>query len=166
MPHHWLQSPELIYILCLDTLTLHCVEAASLPGLFPNFPVVQYPMIKLTLTFPSLCDIEQYTSLDTIADGTYIKPVAVVLCLGNLVSALVPIRSHIAKTMYKSNNYPPNNKYKSNCIWWTQDKNCLPPNAQALPQWSSWKLTSKLAELKQGSSVTQSFRAFAFQTQT
>ena len=89
----------------------------------------------IELTTPSLCDIEQYISPESIADGTYIKPVAVVLCLGNLVNALVPSRNHIAKTMFKSNNNPPNNKYKLNWTQWTQNESCLPPNAQALPQW-------------------------------
>ena len=70
----------------------------------------------IELTTPSLCDIKQYISPESIADGTYIKPVALVLCLGNLVSVLEPIRSYIAKTMYKPNNNPPNSKYKSNCM--------------------------------------------------
>ena len=70
----------------------------------------------IELTTPSLCDIRQYICPESIADKTYIKPVAVVLCLGNLVSAQVPSSSHIAKTMYKPNNNPPNNKYKSNCM--------------------------------------------------
>ena len=91
----------------------------------------------IELTTPSLCDTKQYISPESIADGTCIKPVAVVLCLGNLVNALVPNRSHIAKTMFKPNDNPPNNKYKFNCMWLTQNKNCLPSNAQAPPCWSS-----------------------------
>ena len=70
----------------------------------------------IELTTPSLCDVKQYISPESVIDGTYIKPVAVVLCLGNLVCALVPIRSYIAKTIHKPNNNPLNNKYKSNCM--------------------------------------------------
>ena len=94
----------------------------------------------IELTTPSLCDIEQYISPESITYGTYIKPVAMVLCLGNLVHTLVPSRSHIAKTMFKSNNSPPNNKYKSNWMWWTQNESFWPPIAQDLPQWSSFNV--------------------------
>ena len=83
-----------------------CVEVASLRGLFPKLSSGLVSNDRATT--PSLCDVKQYISPESIADGTYIKPVAVVLCLGNLVSALVPIRSYIAKTMYKPNNNPPN----------------------------------------------------------